>query len=187
MGMVQKIVSAIGFLFLSLIAYAQPPAPVVIFSPAQGATAVSVTTMVTWGASAGATNYDVYFGTTPSPPFVMNTTGLSYSPGLLSPNTLYYWSVTAKNSSGATPSVLWFFTTGQSTGTSGLQFVPVTPCRVMDTRGATGVLGGPAIAGGTMRAVPVPQSPCNIPPAAQASSLNVTVVPLGPLGFLSIW
>jgi len=68
-----------------------------------------------------------------------------------------------------------------------VQFAPVTPCRVVDTRQADGEFGGPAIPGGTSRSFPIPQNPnCSIPPAA-AYSLNVTVVPHQPLGYLTIW
>ena len=68
-----------------------------------------------------------------------------------------------------------------------LQFVPVTPCRVVDTRNATGQLGGPAIAGGTIRDFTVPSSACGIPTTAQAYSLNLTVVPHGSLGYITVW
>ncbi len=71
--------------------------------------------------------------------------------------------------------------------TTGLQFIPVTPCRVMDTRNAAGPLGGPRMEAGSTRTVPVPQSTCNIPTGALAYSLNITVVPIGILGYLSIW
>lgn len=72
---------------------------------------------------------------------------------------------------------------------SGLLFVPIVPCRAMDTRSAafTGLFGPPAILGGTRRDVPLRQSVCGIPATARAYSLNITVVPLGPLGFLTIW
>src|SRR5579872_266732 len=70
---------------------------------------------------------------------------------------------------------------------SGLRFIPVTPCRVIDTRNPTGNFGGPIIQGGASRVVPIPQSACNIPATALAYSLNVTVVPSGPLGYLTIW
>jgi YVTN family beta-propeller protein len=64
-----------------------------------------------------------------------------------------------------------------------LQFVAVTPCRLIDTRNT----GGP-IQGGTSRNFAVPQlGGCNIPPTAAAFSLNVTAVPPGRLGFLTIW
>jgi hypothetical protein len=72
--------------------------------------------------------------------------------------------------------------------TTPLQFVSVTPCRVIDTRNPNGPLGGPYIAGGTIRAVPIPSSSCNVPGNASAYSLNVTVVPrTGTLGYLTVW
>ena len=40
----------------------QAPAAVTVFSPGQGATGISTTTSLTWGAATGATSYDVYFG-----------------------------------------------------------------------------------------------------------------------------
>lgn len=69
----------------------------------------------------------------------------------------------------------------------GLRFVPVTPCRVSDTRNATGPFGGPFLSAGSSRSFSIPQSGCGIPSRAQAYSLNVTVVPRGPLGWLTLW
>ncbi len=70
----------------------------------------------------------------------------------------------------------------------GIQFTSVTPCRLVDTRNANGTFGGPAIQGGTSRSFPMPQNQsCNIPAAAAAYSLNVTVVPHKPLNYLTIW
>jgi len=75
-----------------------------------------------------------------------------------------------------------------SGGSPALQFRAVAPCRVIDTRNANGPLGGPFIAAGTTRAIPVPSSACNIPANAAAYSLNMTVVPrTGTLGYLSVW
>lgn len=68
-----------------------------------------------------------------------------------------------------------------------LRFVPVTPCRVADTRNPAGPFGGPAITGGTSRDFVVPASACGVPSTAQAYSVNVTVVPFGSLGYLLIW
>jgi uncharacterized repeat protein (TIGR03803 family) len=66
------------------------------------------------------------------------------------------------------------------------QFIPVTPCRLVDTRPDRG--GGGPIQGGTSRDFPIPQEGgCNIPTSAAAYSLNVSVVPQGPLGYLTIW
>jgi hypothetical protein len=68
-----------------------------------------------------------------------------------------------------------------------LQFVPLTPCRVADTRGRNGPFGGPAISGRTAREFAIPQSACGVPATAAAYSLNVTVVPGGTLGYLTVW
>ena len=68
-----------------------------------------------------------------------------------------------------------------------LQFVPVTPCRIADTRNASGPFGGPQLAAGTSREFDIPQSACAIPSSAVAYSLNVTAVPGGRLNFLTLW
>ena len=77
--------------------------------------------------------------------------------------------------------------TANFTPTQPLRFIPVTPCRIADTRLAAGPFGGPAIPGQTSRDFIVPQSACGIPATAAAYSLNVTVVPGGPLQFLTVW
>ena len=71
--------------------------------------------------------------------------------------------------------------------TGGMLFYPVTPCRISDTRNTVGPFGGPIMGDGETRAVGVPLSDCNIPLEAQAFSLNATVVPPGPLAYLSLW
>jgi hypothetical protein len=75
-------------------------------------------------------------------------------------------------------------TTAQTS--AALQFVPVAPCRVADTRNADGPLGGPILSRGSTREFIV-NSSCNIPKSAAAYSLNLTVVPTGRLGFLTTW
>ena len=74
-------------------------------------------------------------------------------------------------------------------GGGGLAFYPVTPCRVADTRGngKSGSFGPPGLNGGTSRDFPILQSSCGIPSTAQAYSLNMTVVPPGPLAYLTTW
>ena len=72
-----------------------------------------------------------------------------------------------------------------SSAQSPLQFIPITPCRIVDTR----VTGNP-IQGDTSQnfAIQGSQGNCTgIPPAAAAYSLNVTVVPKEPLGYLTVW
>ena len=69
-----------------------------------------------------------------------------------------------------------------------LAFYPLTPCRVADTRHPNGGLGSPYLTGGQERVFPVlDAASCNIPSSAAAYSLNVTVVPHGGLGYLSVW
>jgi hypothetical protein len=72
-------------------------------------------------------------------------------------------------------------------GVDPLQFVPVTPCRLVDTRLRPGPFGGPAVGGGTSRSFALPEGACGVPAKALAYSLNVTVVPHGALGYLTIW
>ena len=71
---------------------------------------------------------------------------------------------------------------------STVAFYPLPPCRVADTRGAPGGLGGPSLTAGASRDFPILEAAsCNIPASALAYSLNFTAVPHGPLGYLTVW
>ena len=99
--------------------------------------------------------------------------------GLLQGNNVFYGTTNSGGASGA--GSVYSLAPGQ-------YLVPVTPCRLVDTRNPDGPFGGPAIPGNTSRSFDLPQNPnCNIPASAAAYSLNVTVVPHGPLGYLEIW
>ena len=87
-----------------------PRTPVLI-SPSNHARDVSLTPTLSWRRATNADSYDVYFGTSSNPSFVRNTTGTSYSPSRLAPNTTYYWSIQAKNSDGTARSATYRFTT----------------------------------------------------------------------------
>jgi hypothetical protein len=76
---------------------------------------------------------------------------------------------------------------GQPGSAGALSFYPVTPCRVADTRGPAGTFGGPRMEGATTRSFPIAESGCGVPATAAAYSLNVTVVPDGPLHYLTSW
>lgn len=79
-----------------------------------------------------------------------------------------------------------------STDLSGpLPFIPVTPCRVADTRSASYNVGAfldgtPSLQGGVTRAFFVKGS-CGVPANAQAVSLNATAVNQSAKGFLALW
>ncbi len=64
---------------------------------------------------------------------------------------------------------------------SSLAFYPITPCRVADTRKSGHFLHGGQEADFAVSGV------CNIPSGAAAYSLNMTVVPQKPLGYLTVW
>jgi hypothetical protein len=164
-----------------------PTAPV-LSSPGNGATGVAVAPTLNWQASSGATSYNVLFGTASPPPQVTQTASTSYSPGTLNAGTTYYWQITAVNSGGSSSSAIWSFTTAPVVPPStSLLFVPVAGCRIADTRQVQGTFGGPTMTGGSTRTFPIPESACGIPASALAYSLNVTVVPQGPLGYLTLW
>jgi lysophospholipase L1-like esterase len=72
------------------------------------------------------------------------------------------------------------------------QFVPITPCRLVDTRQADGEFTGPSLGAGQLRTFALAGSSCNVSGALAAGgalSLNVTAVPQGgnPVGFVTVW
>jgi hypothetical protein len=78
--------------------------------------------------------------------------------------------------------------------TSGLRFKPITPCRLMETRpeynveGRTGPFGPPFLNADETRTLVVTQSgTCKIPASARALFVNVTIVPIGPADYVTLW
>ncbi|MFT3796230.1 GEVED domain-containing protein [Flavobacterium sp.] len=78
-----------------------PPDCAVLSSPADLAT-VNRNVTLSWAAANGATGYDLYFGTSPSPAYYASTTtALTYNfAPALAANTTYYWKIVAKNPNG---------------------------------------------------------------------------------------
>jgi CARDB len=98
-----------------------PPSKPISPSPYNGATNQSRYTDVSWSNGGGATSYNVYFGTDPTPDSGEskgNRTSASYDPGTLAHSTTYHWRIDAVNSTGTTTGDVWHFTT---------QAEPVTP------------------------------------------------------------
>jgi hypothetical protein len=85
--------------------------------PQQGATNIPLSCVLSW--TGGDPNpgdtvlYDVYFGTTTSPPKVSsNQSATMYNPGALDYLTTYHWMIVAWDDSGeSTPGSVWEFTT----------------------------------------------------------------------------
>ena len=69
---------------------------------------------------------------------------------------------------------------------AGTGLYTLAPCRLVDTRGAAGRLGGPALSASETRVLPVPGS-CGVPPNARSISANVTVVFPSSPGFLRFY
>jgi len=67
-------------------------------------------------------------------------------------------------------------------GPEGLALYTLQPCRILDTRQP---MGAPPV--DSTISVNVRSSSCGVPSAAQAYVLNATVVPVGPLDFITMW
>ena len=90
---------------------ASPPSAPSSPSPSDGATSLGPNPVLTWTA-AGATSYDVNFGTTNPPPSVATgQTTASYATSGLADSTTYFWQIVANNSAGSTTGPVWSFTT----------------------------------------------------------------------------
>ena len=95
-------------------AAATPPAVPNSPHPADGALNVALNTTLTWS-SAGATTYDVNFGTTnPPAPAATAQSAAAYSPSSLSSGTTYFWQIVAHSGSTTTTGPVWSFTTSAS-------------------------------------------------------------------------
>jgi hypothetical protein len=78
-------------------------------------------------------------------------------------------------------------TVTQSTlGAQGLVFVPMTPCRLVDTRTAAGISGA-QYAAGESRTISVSLGNCVVPTIAAAYSVNVTAIPASVLNYATLW
>lgn len=105
-------------------------------NPANGATNVSTTPILTWFSSISVS--DVYFGTVNPPPLVAsNVFTHSYNPGTLAINTVYFWRVIAKSGGNNYPGASWAFTTGFNG--------PFPPTSPSPANGASGVSQSPTL------------------------------------------
>jgi len=67
-------------------------------------------------------------------------------------------------------------------------FFPLTPCRVVDTRGPVGPQGGPALAANTVRNFSIINvNGCGVPSSAKAAAINITAIQATDNGDLRIF
>lgn len=108
----------------------------------------------------------------------------------VAPGSTTTYTLTATNSTGSVTAKATVTVQAQSGGSTGSGFVPVTPCRIVDTRSSSGKpapFGAPSLSAGQTRNFPLRSGSCGIPAGASAYSVNVTVVPASRLGYLSLW
>lgn len=94
----------------------EPPNPPSNPNPANNATSVSTNANLSWECSdpdGDPLTYDVYFGTSASPPLVNSgQSSTTYDPGNLNEETTYYWKIEAHDDHGnSTMGAVWQFTT----------------------------------------------------------------------------
>ena len=91
-----------------------PPAAPSSPTPSNGATGVSLSPTLSW-TDAGATDYDVRFGSSNPPPQVSSAqSGTTFTPTSLAASTTYYWQVVAHNAAGSSNGPVWSFVTASS-------------------------------------------------------------------------
>jgi hypothetical protein len=161
-----------------------------ISSPASGSTIGATSVTFSWNLALGGTQYKLSVGNSSGGTEYANNVivaGASQAvSGLpLDGRTIYAVLSTSFNGTWVAAPVASYTMTGGTL--TGQRFVPVTPCRIIDTRNANGALGGPILAARSTRTIPVSSSSCGIPANASAYSLNATVVPAGGLGYLSLF
>lgn len=122
---------------------AAPPVPV-LSSPANGSTGVSLTPVLSWNASPGATQYRVQvsnnsnFTSTVVDVNGLANTGYVIQSGVLSNGVQYFWRVNASNSGGTSDwSTVWNFTT--------IVAPPPAPTLISPLNGATNVTVTPTL------------------------------------------
>ncbi|NLA24027.1 MAG: fibronectin type III domain-containing protein, partial [Bacteroidales bacterium] len=102
------------YLSITYTAPSGPPSCSNLLSPTNGSSISGQSTILSWSASAGATNYDLYFGTSSSPALYvsnLSSSTTSYNVSNLTPGTTYYWKVVPKNVQGSAQLCdVWSFT-----------------------------------------------------------------------------
>lgn len=126
------------------------------------------------GTNFNATTAQVEVGNNVIAPVSRTATQLVFATTLLAGS----YSVLARNGAGGAASNAVTLTV-TSAVSSGSYFVPITPCRAVDTR-PNSIMARDSSRNFTF-------GNCSIPSNATALALNVTLVPSGQFGFLSIW
>ncbi|NJC26884.1 T9SS type A sorting domain-containing protein [Neolewinella antarctica] len=82
-------------------------------SPADEAVDVNPQSDLGWTGGDNTVDYEIFFGTSTTPPSVATQTATNYQPELAE-NTTYYWRIESRNQNGSVSTPTWRFTTGSS-------------------------------------------------------------------------
>jgi hypothetical protein len=104
-----------------------PPDTPKYVSPASGGSVTTATATLTWNGGLWAHNYDIYFGTSSTPPLLAadvnlgpsetSTSNLKYTTPQLQANTTYFWRIVSKTMANVTKAgPVWSFTTSAASG-----------------------------------------------------------------------
>lgn len=89
-----------------------PPGKAANPSPADGAVEIFRNTKLAWTSGSGTETHEIYIGKTTEIQSAGIVSANEFDPGILDPNTTYYWRVDEKNFLYTTEGELWSFTTG---------------------------------------------------------------------------
>ncbi|MGH9443885.1 MAG: choice-of-anchor tandem repeat GloVer-containing protein [Thermoanaerobaculia bacterium] len=155
----------------------------VISSPVEGQVFTQSRVNLAWGAVSGAAGYDLRILDNSSGAIVYsgNLVGLNSTAVPIDlPNGNLTFQVRAC-SGGFSDANCGLFATVDFTinvlppASTRTKFYTLTPCRIVDTRNAAGLYGGPALSAGVSRVFKL-AGQCGIPTNAKAASVNITVV-----------
>lgn len=139
--------------------------------PANNATKQCANATLSWSAVNGyPTKYDVYFGTSSTPPKVATDyVGSYYDPGALNDNTTYYWKIVPKNDIGTgTAGPIWKFTTGETV---------TTPTITAEIVGGGALSNNQSICQGTQVKFTINGLPNNMPEGSSVVWASNAIIP----------
>ena len=132
----------------------EPVAASPVFTPGAGTYASAQSVTIT-DATSNATIYYTTNGTTPTTSSPKYTAAITVS----STETIEAIAVASGYANSAVSSATYTITPPPPPPTP-LRFIPVTPCRIADTRNPTGPFGGPELTANSTREFDIPQSAC---------------------------
>ena len=174
---------------------APPSGHSTITSPAPNSTLTATSVSFTWTSTGGATGYTLTIGTQVGGQDIFardfGTATSGTGTGLPSDGSLLHVRLTTRFANSSAFEDYTYTSYSSSPNPSGLFFIPVTPCHLVDTRpnqGPAGSFGPPIMRGNETRMFIPSSGPCaGIPASAKAFSVTVTARPTKVMAYLTIF